>query len=85
MEPSGLQFDSADPPVLEMWYEGADHDFNGDGVVDEEDEHIQENLLGLFTQQQSTDPWAILSSRHSTSMEKFKVFLGHFSGFAIAY
>ncbi|MDH3455500.1 MAG: hypothetical protein OER90_01545 [Gemmatimonadota bacterium] len=85
MAPSGLQFDHSDPPVVEMWYAGADHDFNGDGVVDGEDEYIQNNLLGLFTQQGSFDPWTILSSRHSTSMEKFKAFLGHFSGFAVAY
>jgi hypothetical protein len=85
MEPSGLQFDPSDPPVLEMWYTGADHDFNGDGVEDSVDNYIKSNLLGMFTQQGADDSWMILSSRHSTYMEKFKAFLDHFSGFAVAY
>jgi len=85
MEPTGLWFDEDYPPLLEMWYSGTSHDFNGDGVVDDEDAYIQRYKLALFSQQQVYDPWLILSSYHDVWGERFGARLGHFTGFSVSY
>ncbi len=84
-EPSGLQFDYAQPAELQMWYTGAHGDLNGDGVVDATDDYIEEYQLGLFWRQSPTDPWFVMGSFQSTKEDWFKAEVGHFSGYSISY
>jgi hypothetical protein len=83
LEPSGLVFDS--PAELEIWYGGADPDFNGDGVVDKEDERIERELLKFWHQDEHGGPWHAMKAKHSTKKKHFKVKLPHFSGYAVSW
>ena len=40
-QPAGLQFNPNDPARLKAEYQYADHDFNGDGVIDSTDADIE--------------------------------------------
>jgi hypothetical protein len=79
-EPSGLEFSRWSPPWLQVWYGGADWDFNGDGVVDEQDEEIQRRRLRLWIQDEAGGPWHRLPARHSVRHKWFAAPLPHFSG-----
>jgi hypothetical protein len=81
--PSGLTFDS--PAELEIWYGGADPDFNGDGVVDREDRRIERELLKFWYQDEHGGPWRAMKAKHSTKKKHFKVKLPHFSGYAVSW
>jgi hypothetical protein len=83
LEPSGLEFDSS--AKLEIWYGGADPDFNGDGVVDREDERIERELLKFWYQDEHGGPWRAMKAKHSTKKKHFKVKLPHFSGYAVSW
>jgi hypothetical protein len=85
LEPSGLQFDPSVPTELEFHYEGANHDFNEDGVVDGADDYIQANLLGTWYQDDTGSPWGIIGSDHDLEDEEFELFLEHFSGYAVSW
>lgn len=83
LEPSGLQFGNA--TGLRMWYGGANHDFNADGVVDSQDSYIQQHLLGMAWTEGGDNPWGVISAEHSLSYERFTAYLQHFSGYAISW
>lgn len=79
-EPSGLEFHPWYRPWMQIWYGGADWDFNGDGVVDERDEDIRLRRLQLWLQDEPGGPWRRLPARHSPRHKWFAAPLPHFSG-----
>ncbi|HKW40883.1 MAG TPA: hypothetical protein VJN39_06520 [Gemmatimonadales bacterium] len=83
LEPMGLQFGS--PAQLQIWYTGADGDFNGDGVVDQTDAEIESQFLGVWYQEGSTDPWAVTAATHSLADQSFIVSLPHFCEWAVSW
>jgi hypothetical protein len=85
LEPSGLQFNPRSPATLTIWYGGADPDFNGDGVVDHEDERIERELLKLWYQKEYGGPWHEMVATHSVAEKRFTVNLLHFSGYAVSW
>jgi len=84
MQPSGLQFNENDPPVLQMWYTGTQGDLNGDGMVDATDAQLESSLL-LWVQQDPTDPWMSLHTSQDLSQDWVASWLQHFSGYAVAW
>jgi hypothetical protein len=84
-EPSGLQFSRRSPAWLRMWYGGADWDFNGDGVIDELDQEIEQHRLRLWFQDEPGEPWYPLPARHSLRGKWFAAPLYHFSGGEISH
>ncbi|MDH3496960.1 MAG: hypothetical protein OER21_09365 [Gemmatimonadota bacterium] len=85
LEPSGLQFDAVDRAVLQMYYTGAQGDYDGDGDSDAVDSDIEQQWLGMFFQTTPTEPWVTMGSQHSLSGRWFTAWLEHFSGYAIAW
>jgi hypothetical protein len=79
-EPSGLEFDPRYRPWVQVWYDGADGDFNGDGVIDRQDHEIERGRLWLWLQDEPGGPWQRLPARHSLHHQWFAAPLPHFSG-----
>jgi hypothetical protein len=84
-EPSGLEFDDDDPAVLQVWYTGANGDYDGDGYVTKEDSYIESNLLGMWWQQGPGYPWYRMPGEQSLSERWFRAELEHFSGYAVSW
>jgi hypothetical protein len=84
-EPSGLRFEEDAPAVLQVWYDGANGDFDGDGDVDKYDAYIEARLLGIWMQQSPGYPWYRLPAEHSLSERWFRAQLRHFSGYAVSW
>jgi len=84
-QPAGLVFNQDAPAQLELWYEVADGDLDGDGDVDEADSAIQQNQLGLWYQQEAGTLWYPIVSSHDSGREWFKTHLYHFSGYVVSW
>ncbi len=83
LEPTGLQFDSTLTP-LKLWYGAAGEDLNGDGLIDSLDAEV-ENALGIWYQEDATQPWERLQTEKSTTERWLSVSLKHFSNYAVAW
>jgi hypothetical protein len=83
LEPTGLQF--GDPAHLEVSYDGASGDLNGDGVVDASDSFIENQLLGMWYREASSDPWAPIPNEHSLADKSFTSSLPHFCEYAVSW
>jgi hypothetical protein len=81
LEPTGLQF--GERAQLQIWYDGAGGDLNGDGVVDSVDAAIEKQLLGLAYRESSNDAWARVPASQSLNDHSFTSALPHFCDFAI--
>ena len=81
-EPSGLLFDPAEPAELEVNTELADRDLNGDGVVNEADDRIKQEL-SIWKQETLSDPWLQLQSLRVREHE-IRADVTGFTGFACA-
>jgi hypothetical protein len=85
VEPTGLKFNWLNPATLKIWYAGADPDLNGDGLVNFLDSWIEHWLLGVWVQEDSLDPWSLVSSVQNLLEKSFTAQLRHFSGYAVSY
>ncbi len=85
LEPSGLQFGTSDSTTIKIWYTGADGDFNGDGVVDDEDAYIESQMMGVWYQEELLAPWEAIASTGNLAEKWFAAVLEHFSGYAISW
>lgn len=89
LEPSGLQFDPAEPAELRFWYTLANPDLNGDGVVNSLDDDILNDLLALWMRpggENSGEDWERLdASIHDVSDKRLRADLEHFSGYVVAW
>ena len=68
-----------------MWYDNANGDFNGDGLVDKYDWYIENNLLGMWHHQTDSDPWSPITSTSSVDQKRVTAPIHHFSGFAVSW
>jgi hypothetical protein len=81
-EPTGLQFGTASQ--LKIYYGGASGDMNGDGVVNNDDAQIEQQLLGLWYREYTNDEWTQLSASQSAEDKSFSYALPHFCEYAVA-
>lgn len=86
--PSGLMFNPASPAKLELHYNHAGNqiegDLNGDDQVDSQDDEI-ETLLDLWFQKNPGDPFTRLSVLVEITLDEIEAEIPHFSRFALAY
>lgn len=82
-QPHGLLFGA--PASLEVWYGGANGDFNADGLVDGTDSYIESNLLGIWYQAETGEAWEPVAASRSVATKSFTALLEHFSGYSVAW
>jgi hypothetical protein len=85
LEPSGLKLNPLVPAQLSISYEGADPDFNGDGLVNGLDDYITQVLLGVSVQALPGDPWTAIPSYNDIVNRVLSADLRHFSGYAVSW
>ena len=83
LEPTGLLF--GEPAQLLISYAGADGDLNGDGVVDETDAAIENQLLGLWYREGEGASWSRIPAAQSLADKSFISALAHFSEYAVSW
>lgn len=83
-EPVGLVFNPDVPAELKIWYDEADPDLNGDGVVDDDDV-ATELELRLFRQQDGSTIWEDIGFVEFDPLDdEIEGDVHHFTGFALA-
>ena len=83
--PAGLLFNPKHPARLRMYYSTADLDLNGDGVVDDRDEEIVEDKLGIWRLPHGDGHWHRIEAEHEWDEKRFDARLESFSHYAIAH
>lgn len=83
-EPAGLAFNPDQPARLRFYYYHADHDFNGDGVVDAADTSI-EHTLDLWRRESATSPWFRQGSVKFEELDEIDANILSFTEYAIAW
>lgn len=81
-EPTGLQFGTASQ--LKIYYGGASGDLNGDGVADEADAQLEQQMLGLWYREYNNDDWSQVPASQATGEKSFTYALPHFCEYAVA-
>jgi hypothetical protein len=56
-QPAGLQFNPANPARLKIEFANANHDFNGDGIIDARDVAIEADSLGVWRRDPPDTLW----------------------------
>ncbi len=82
-EPAGLQFDADAPAELRVYYDWSDPDYNGDGIVDEQDEKIHERFR-FWRQEEKGEPWADQVTEREESIERARTLIRGFTRYALA-
>ncbi len=82
-QPSGVLFSTNFPANLAIWYENANPDLNGDGVVDAIDQTLKQQLA-LWYHAPKTH-WSRLSSTNDTKQALVSTPLYHFSEYAVSW
>ncbi len=80
--PSGLTFNPLSPAQLTIWYNHANPDVNGDGVVNATDA-LLESEFGLYKQELLTDPWLSIPSLNLTGSQAIQASVFGFTGFSV--
>jgi hypothetical protein len=83
LEPTGLQFGT--PAEMQIWYGGANGDLNGDGLVDDDDAYIEQQLLGMWYRESVLDGWTRIPAFQMLSDKSFTSRLEHFSQYAVSW
>ena len=81
-EPTGLQFGTASQ--LKIYYGGASGDLNGDGVANEADAQLEQQMLGLWYREYTNDDWSQVPASQATGEKSFTYALPHFCEYAVA-
>lgn len=81
-QPSGLRFDPAEPAELEINFEHANRDLNGDGVFDAQDAAFKERL-SIWKQETPASDWLKLVSLRIRE-DELRADVTGFTGFALA-
>lgn len=83
-QPAGLQFNPNDPARLKVEYRYADHDFNGDGVIDSTDARIA-TLLNIWRREPPDTLWFTFGAVKFEATEEFDANILSFSQYAVAW
>ncbi len=83
-EPAGLVFNPNQPARLKFHYLYADHDFNGDGVINAADTTI-EHSLDLWRRESATAPWFRQGSVKFEELDEIDANILSFTEYAIAW
>jgi len=83
-QPSGVEFSTGFPASLTLWYENANPDVNGDGVVDFTDQALLQQLA-LWCRPAGNSPWLKLSSSNDATLPSISTALYHFSDYAVSW
>ena len=83
-QPSGVVFSTSSPAQLAIWYQDANPDLNGDGVVDALDETLKQQLA-IWYRGARTDAWRQLWSKNDTTQEVVAAAVYHFSQYAVSW
>ena len=82
-QPSGVVFSSSSPAQLAFWYQDANPDMNGDGVVDGADQLIEQNLA-VYSKSGGSS-WGKLLSRNDPTQQVVGAQVLHFSQYAVSW
>lgn len=82
--PAGLVFAPNREAQLTFWYLEANHDFNGDGVIDAADASI-ESGFAIWGQETPADPWQPLASILDPLENEIETEIPGFTRYAVAY
>lgn len=82
-QPSGLWFSPGRSARLTIWYQNADPDLNGDGVVDAVDQALAQHIA-MWGHAAHT-PWVRLPSDHNATPPSVSTVLRHFSEYAVSW
>ncbi len=82
-QPSGVVFSSSSPAQLAFWYQDANPDMNGDGVVDGADKLIEQNLA-VYSKSGGSS-WGKLLSRNDPTQQVVGAEVLHFSQYAVSW
>lgn len=82
--PTGLQFNPADPARLHIEYNYSNHDFNGDGHQDTEDDHAR-SLLNVWRREPPDTLWTSQGATNSEAFEDLETAILSFSHYAVAW
>jgi hypothetical protein len=83
-QPSGVEFSKHVPARLTLWYENANPDLNGDGVVDATDQAMLLQLA-VWCRPVGTRSWLRLSSNNDATLPSISTALYHFSEYAVSW
>lgn len=83
-QPSGLQFNPNDPARLKAEYQYAEHDFNGDGVIDSTDADI-EAVLDLWRRDLPDTLWSKVGAVNFESLQELDANVFSFTQYAVAW
>jgi len=83
-EPSGLVFSDVFPAQLAIYYEHANPDLNGDGIVNFSDWLLKQRL-GIWGNSERRPGWFRVGSRNNTSQQSVTGFIYHFSLYAVSW
>jgi hypothetical protein len=83
-QPSGVLFSKHFPATLTMWYENANPDLNGDGVVDATDQTLAQQLT-IWNYAVTKQAWLRLSSTNDPTQARVSIALYHFSQYAMSW
>ena len=82
--PAGLQFNPADPARLHIEYNYSNHDFNGDGHHDTEDDRAQ-SLLNVWRREPPDTLWTRQGATNTQEFEELEAAILSFSHYAVAW
>jgi hypothetical protein len=83
-EPAGLVFNPLEPARLELDYNHADHDFDGDGVITAADSTIKTEL-GIWQRTPPDTLWTKLTTLNLEELEELEGKIPHFTDHALAW
>lgn len=83
-QPSGLRFSSTRPARLKIDYSEADHDFDDDGDVDQDDDAL-EDRFSIWRQETSGAPWFELGTVRRKDIDEIEADIVGFTNHALAY
>ena len=83
-EPTGLQFNPNQPARLKFHYLHANHDFDGNGVVDAADAEI-EHILDLWRRESPSAAWFRVGSVKFEQLDEIDANILSFTEYALAW
>src|SRR6266566_8448626 len=83
-QPSGVAFSTSSPATLALWYENANPDLNGDGVVDSTDQMLEQQLT-LSEEPTKVNGWFKVATKSDTTQKYVATDVHHFSQYAVSW